>query len=287
MADLFEGDNEPPGSLKVIMQCKKRYKAQIANRYIGKRIYRVEDKCAVGRSAIQFSLFQNYEMPEFTNREYLDMIQAAEEIRNSEELLARVRHNWTRRCESCTHADGGHFEQYLLEANIGSAVHRLHITVIRHNRTLRELRFDAVSFFNHKLMSFASCDKRMLAGISSTARTELVFIEKENLTAHRYVQQILEEHAVPFAPLLYHRTPVVEGDSKRCFHFSIVNRKLLKSKVYASRPHSIEDRKNNIRVEIESMFFAMLKRVTIDLQRGLPECEYRQGGRLPEIIVKT
>ncbi|KAJ4438304.1 hypothetical protein ANN_14243 [Periplaneta americana] len=77
--DLCEGGNEPPGSLKAIF----------------------------GRTAIQFSLFQNYEMPEFTNREYLDMIQAAEEIRNSEEL---IRHNWTRRYESCMHADGGHFE---------------------------------------------------------------------------------------------------------------------------------------------------------------------------------
>ncbi|KAJ4446434.1 hypothetical protein ANN_13130 [Periplaneta americana] len=63
-------------------------------------------RLTVGRTAIQFSLFQNYEMPEFTNRDYLDMIQAAEEIRNSKELLARILHNWTRRCESWTHADG-------------------------------------------------------------------------------------------------------------------------------------------------------------------------------------
>lgn len=36
------------------------------------------------------------------------------------------------------------------------------------------------------------------AGISAEARTELVFIENGSLTAHRYITQVLEDHAVPF-----------------------------------------------------------------------------------------
>lgn len=40
------------------------------------------------------------------------------------------------------------------------------------------------------------------AGISVTARTELVFIENGSLTAHRYVEEILQEHVMPFAPFI-------------------------------------------------------------------------------------
>lgn len=40
------------------------------------------------------------------------------------------------------------------------------------------------------------------AGISLEARTELVFVEGGSLTAHRYITDILEDHVVPFAPLI-------------------------------------------------------------------------------------
>ncbi|KAJ4448459.1 hypothetical protein ANN_10475 [Periplaneta americana] len=122
------------------------------------------DKCLnnggdyVGRTAIQFSLFQNYEMPEFTNRGYLDMIQAAEEILNIEGLLARVPHNWTRRCESCTHADGGHFEQYL---KIGRPLHYV-IDVYEHRTEVHTcaevhsiLLTNPNAFVTHRLLVYA------------------------------------------------------------------------------------------------------------------------------------
>lgn len=40
------------------------------------------------------------------------------------------------------------------------------------------------------------------AGISFEARTDLVFIEGGRLTAARYIQEILEEHVVTFAPFV-------------------------------------------------------------------------------------
>lgn len=40
------------------------------------------------------------------------------------------------------------------------------------------------------------------AGINMAARTELVFVEHGSLTAHRYVEEILLEHVVPFAPFI-------------------------------------------------------------------------------------
>lgn len=40
------------------------------------------------------------------------------------------------------------------------------------------------------------------AGISSQARTELVFVRNGSLTAHRYITEILEDHAVPFVVIM-------------------------------------------------------------------------------------
>ncbi|KAJ4450955.1 hypothetical protein ANN_02390 [Periplaneta americana] len=109
--DDQEWKKKDPGLIFSLMLAGNEF--QSLGRAIVKEDEYEEVRWDVGRTAIQFSLFLNYEIPEFINREYLDMIQAAEEIRNNEELLARVRNNWTRRCESCTHADGGDFEQYL------------------------------------------------------------------------------------------------------------------------------------------------------------------------------
>lgn len=40
------------------------------------------------------------------------------------------------------------------------------------------------------------------AGISFQARTELVFVENGSLTAHRYIEEILSEYVVPYAPFI-------------------------------------------------------------------------------------
>ncbi|XP_068085706.1 uncharacterized protein [Anabrus simplex] len=40
------------------------------------------------------------------------------------------------------------------------------------------------------------------AGINTAARTDLVFVEHESLTGHLYVEEILLEHVVPFAPFI-------------------------------------------------------------------------------------
>ena len=39
-------------------------------------------------------------------------------------------------------------------------------------------------------------------GISFEARTELVFIQNGTLTVHRYLTEVLEDHAVPFMVIL-------------------------------------------------------------------------------------
>ena len=40
------------------------------------------------------------------------------------------------------------------------------------------------------------------AGISNAARTDLVFVDNGAMNAHRYIEDVLGEHVIPFAPLI-------------------------------------------------------------------------------------
>ena len=52
------------------------------------------------------------------------------------------------------------------------------------------------------------------AGISTEARTDLVFVENGALTAHRYIEEILQEVVVPFAPFIGNQFTLIHDNAR-------------------------------------------------------------------------
>lgn len=52
------------------------------------------------------------------------------------------------------------------------------------------------------------------AGISTEARTNLVFVENGALTAHRYIEEILQEVVVPFAPFIGNQFTLMHDNAR-------------------------------------------------------------------------
>lgn len=61
-------------------------------------------------------------------------------------------------------------------------------------------RFSACTFSSR--LSHNGGSVMVWAGISMEACTDLVFIDEGSLTAHRYIEEILADHIVPFAPFI-------------------------------------------------------------------------------------
>ena len=52
------------------------------------------------------------------------------------------------------------------------------------------------------------------AGMSNAARTELVFVDRGTLNAQRHIEEILEDHVLPYAPFLGQNFLLVQDNGR-------------------------------------------------------------------------
>ena len=73
-------------------------------------------------------------------------------------------------------------------------------------------RYEPIAFFSR--IAFGGSSVMVWAGMSKAARTELVFVDRGTLNAQRYIEEILKDPVLPFAPFLGQNFLLVQDNAR-------------------------------------------------------------------------